>query len=177
MPLALGGLNILGYLMDSIFHWDFIINFITRRMYMSTSLNNYYWLEYFSDNPKLYFTNSLLGWLRRFGVQMPYDENFSRVIGRLYYHTETAASSGTIADAYSNLGFIGIAVFPVLLVLAFKLLDKVAPECKLIYLYPIIVTTAVYLLNGGIVTALVTYGYFVGLLLIWYIRRKRDLSM
>ena len=56
--------------------------------------------------------------------------------------------------------------------LAVKLMDSMTRGAKLIYLYPIIITASIYLLNGSMFTAFVTYGYFVGLLLIWYQNRN-----
>ena len=178
LPFVLAVSNVGGYILGKYYYWSFINNYITRRVFFSTSLSNYFWLDFFSKNPKLLMTNSLLGWVRRLGVKVPYDENVSYIIGRTYYgNAEMTAASGTIAEAYANFGIVGIILFPLILVLAFKLLDRAAQESRLLYLYPIIVTAAIYLLNGSIMTALVTYGYFIGLLLVWYLNRKNALSI
>ena len=143
-----------------------------RRVFFTTSLNNWFWIDFFQNHPKTLGTNSYFGWLKRLDVQVPYQDNISMIIGDLYYNDETTnAASGTIADAYSNLGWLGLIFFPFTLVFIVKLLDKVTLGVNITYIIPIIVTVSIYLLNGSIYTAVVTYGYLFGLLLIYYMNK------
>lgn len=177
LPFFLSASVGIGAILGKCLKWSFIDNYITRRVFFSTSLSNYFWLDFFSENSKMYLTNSVFGWLRRFGVALPYDKNISLIIGSLYYNNdEMTAASGTMANAYGNLGILGVILFPLILVIVAKFLDRVSRNSKIVYLYPIIISTSIYLLNGSMMSTFVTYGYFIGLLLVWYLNRKNELS-
>ena len=153
---------------------SFVNNYIVRRVFFSTSLTNYYWIDFFETNPKLYFTNSILGWIRRF-VTVPYDVNVANIIATKYYGNPLAnASSGTIACAYANLGWIGLIIYPLVTVAVVEFLDKVSENgmsnIPILFFYPLIISAAEYLLNGSIFTAVITYGYLAGLLIILYLK-------
>lgn len=165
--IILSSTNKLGY---------FVNNYIARRVFFATSLNNYYWIDFFSNNPKLFFTNSSLGWIRRF-TEVPYDVNVASIIGEVYYGMPTSnASSGTIACAYANLGWLGLPVYALLTVFLIELLDIVSnaslSKVPIIYLYPIIISAAEYLVNGHVLTVAITYGYLVGVIIIAYLRNQ-----
>ena len=176
LPFILVVINFFSFLFKQTALADFFNYYILRRIYFGTSLNNYYWIDFFSKNPKLYFTNSVLGWLRRF-IKVPYSDNVSSVIGALYYNNEASnAASGTIAAAYSNLGWYGLVVYPLLVSLMAILLDHVCRKTDkripLIYCFPVIISGAEYLLNGSIATAFFTYGYLIGVILLAYLNKS-----
>lgn len=150
----------------------FIDNYIIRRVFFSTSLFNYFWIDFFSNKSKLWFTNSSLGWLRRFGFVLPYSENISEIIGRKYMGYEAALASGTIAQMYGNMGWWGIFIYPLLIVLIAKMIDLIGEKCEIKYIYPIIISAMEYLLNGSIYSALVTYGFIIGVIIVFYLKNK-----
>lgn len=174
LPLFLAVIAFSGTVTDIQSYTGFFINnFIVRRVFFGTSLNNHYWIEFFTDHPKTYFTSGILGWLRNF-IDVPYDVNVSSIIGGLYYgNYESNASSGTIAAAYSNLDWPGLIIFPLFIVFVVKLLDSVVNkperEISVIYTYPLIMSSCIYLLNGDIFTAFITYGFLFGIIILNYL--------
>ena len=152
----------------------FFNNYFIRRVFFATSLNNHYWIDFFTSHPKMYFTGGILGWVRRF-IEVPYATNVSSIIGEIYYNMpESNASSGTIAYAYANLGWFGLVFYSFLTVVFAELMDIVAvrpgKKVPIPCFYPLIICASEYLVNGAIMTAAITYGYIPGLLLIAYLR-------
>lgn len=166
LPVLFFLINIVAYFEFAILKSSFFINHFTRRVFFSTSLSNYYYLDFFTDNAKISLTDSALGWIKRFGFVGPYDnEPVSRLIGRIYYNNiNMNASSGTIADAYANFGWLGILIYPFLLMILFRLMDKYSYGIERRILIPIIVSMSVLLLNGNIFSVMTTYGYIIALL-------------
>jgi hypothetical protein len=176
IPSVFAGLNLTGYLLNIYWEDYFISNFFIRRVFFSTSLSNWYYIDFFSKNSKLYMTHSALGWIQKFGMELPYGRNISSVIGELYFTSaDINASSGTIADAYSNFGLIGLVIFPIFIVLVAKILDAVARDVNIIYIFSVIISTSIYLLNGNIFSGMVTYGYLFAVVLIYYMKRANTL--
>lgn len=179
LPLLLAAICIFGLLFNgSEVVSNFVNNYITRRVFFTTSINNHYWIDFFNNHPKLFFTNSSLGWIRRF-VDVPYSTNVSSIIGLNYYGSAANnAASGTIATAYANLGWAGLVFYPIIVSIIAKLLDKASviggldnKTCSIVYIYPIIISSAEYLLNGSIYTAVITYGFLVGVIILRYLIR------
>lgn len=173
MPLMFAGINFVSYLEYLKFDTSFVANYIVRRVFFSTSLNNWYHILFFTDNEPLYFLHSSIGGLlKSLGFESPYPDSISLIIGQMYYSNETNASSGTIADAYDNFGLFGVIFLPFFVVFFLKLMDRMSVGLQIRYLLPLIIVTAIYLLNGNIFTVLLTYGYLFAL---WYIKyQKRD---
>lgn len=174
LPVLLFLINVVTYFEVVILKSSFFINHFIRRVFFITSLTNYNYLDFFTDNPKLLLTDSALGWIKRFGFVGPYDnEPISRLIGRIYYNNiNMNASSGTIADAYANFGWLGILIYPFLLMLLFRLMDKYSYGIESRILIPIIVSMSILLLNGNIFSVMTTYGYIFALLYIAIFPKK-----
>lgn len=154
----------------------FFGNYFIRRVFFSTSLNNYYWIDFFETHDKTFLTNGILGWLRNF-IQVPYDTNIAMLIGGLYYDDPLSnASSGTIANAYSNFGWPGLPICAFITVVLAELMDVTSTRSyrpvPLICFFPIIISSSEYLVNGSIFSTAITYGYIPGLILIRYMSHQ-----
>jgi hypothetical protein len=166
LPMLFFLINLIGYLEFTTLKSSFFMNHFTRRVFFSTSLTNWYYLDFFNNNSKLLLTDSAFGWIKRFGFIGPYNnEPISRLIGRVYYNNiDMNASSGTIADAYANFGWLGILIYPFVLMLIFRLMDKYSQGVESRILIPIIVSMTILLLNGNIFSVMTTYGYIFALM-------------
>ena len=176
IPVGLFGLNIISIFSYTLFNNIEISNYIARKVLFSASLNNYYHVSYFMGHTKMYMTQSILGWIRKFGINIPYTDSISRLIGAIYYNADTNAPAGTFADAYENFGIIGLALYPLITVIFIKLLDAVSKNIPLVYTVPVIATFAYYLLNGNIFSALWSYGYLIGICYIYLLNRSGILT-
>lgn len=159
---------------------DFINNYFIRRVFFSSSLNNYFWIDFFETHAKTLLTNGPLGWLRRF-IQVPYDRNVASIISEFYYgDPQSNASSGTIANAFSSFGWPGLVINAFFTVFLAELMDvasnRPTGKVPILYFYPLILSASEYLLNGAIMTTAITYGYIPGLLLIVYLKHQGALD-
>lgn len=176
LPLFFSIFNVIAYIEILLFKSSFLVNYIIRRVFYSTSLSNWYYIDFFKNNEKLYLIDSALGWTKRFGFSSPHgNESISRIIGRVYYNNlEMNASSGTIADAFSNFGWMGVILYPLLLVFVLKLLDYCSSGVNSSVLIPIYFSMSIYLLNGNIFSVLTTYGFIFALIYVFIMAHSRE---
>lgn len=70
------------------------------------------YFDYFSVNPFVNFSQSTIGKL--FGIPGTYTEQIPNLIGRVYFNRpEMWTNTGFLADAYSNLGYLGMGMVSV----------------------------------------------------------------
>ncbi len=172
VPMFLGVVILLSCVLYVIGN-DFLMNYVTRRVILTTSFNNWQYVEFFIDNDKLYMLNGALSFLTSFGAKFPYnEENFSSFMGGwIYGDTNTNASNGMIGDAYANFGLVGLALFPLLLIAVLYVFDCCTRETLPVYTLSTIISFCQFVLNGTLVSVLVSYG-FVFAILIFYLLSK-----
>lgn len=165
IPLGLAALTIFGYVSYQAFDSVSIMNYLIRRVFFATSYNNWGYIEFFRDHELLYLRyNGFMSWLRLFGVEKIYGPNISSFMGSLLYDdAATNAASGTVANAYSNLGIMGLLLFPIVAAFMYRLLDRASANVPLYCVIPVIIGTAEYLLNGDMFSVMATYGYLFAL--------------
>ncbi|MCH1941117.1 O-antigen polymerase [Holdemania massiliensis] len=177
-PMLLCGIILFGIISFSInmkFFGEishFLNTYVTKRVFFDQSRNNFFWMDFFEQNPKLYLMQSILAPLRKIGVSVPYDIDVGRLIGSLYYNeSQTNAASGTIADAYANFGALGVFIMPFVYSLFFSLVDKLVYKVPIVYIIPLTLTFAEYALNGSIFSTIFTYGCLMGAIIIWLLNK------
>ena len=172
VPLFLGAVVLLScilYMLGS----DFLMNYVTRRVILTTSFNNWQYIEFFFDNDKLYMLNGALSFLTSFGIEFPYNEtNFSSYMGGwIYGDTNTNASNGMIGDAYANFGLVGLVLFPFLLMAALYAFDYCTRKIMPVYTLSTIISFCQFVLNGTLVSVLVSYGFAFAILVFFLISK------
>lgn len=130
---------------------------LTRRALILPALHHYYYMEFFSQNPWYWWSQSKLS----LGLtHMPYDSTAPFVIGLEYYeNSDTSANTGWIGSGYANAGMFGVIVYAVLMGLLFSLVEsfgkKFGPSLAMgVFITPIIDI----LTSADITTLLLTHG-------------------
>lgn len=118
-------------------------------------------LDFFSFNRPDFLTQSILG---RLGFESEYSLAIPYLIDNNYGDGTASANTGLLADAYSNFGFIGIIIYPVLIAIVLRMLDAASSNIDLKYNAGIIVFFSIALMNQAFFTALLTGGILFGLL-------------
>lgn len=172
VPLFLGAIVLLScilYMVGS----DFVMNYVTRRVILTTSFNNWQYVEFFLDNDKLYMLNGALSFLTSFGIKFPYNEdNFSSYMGGwIYGDVNTNASNGMVGDAYANFGLVGLVLFPLLLMAALYVFDCCTRKIMPVYTLSTIISFCQFVLNGTLVSVLVSYGFVFAILIFFLISK------
>lgn len=93
--------------------YSFYFLIFRRQMYYPAWLNTLYF-DYFSRNPKVYFSQSTF--LLQNIIPSFYNQQPIMLISAEYYRSLIPSpNTGMFADAYMNLGIVGIFVFPVVI--------------------------------------------------------------
>ncbi|KDE61688.1 hypothetical protein FUSO3_09745, partial [Fusobacterium necrophorum BL] len=145
----------------------FFIDFLIRRLFFLTNLLNFYYVDFFLGNPPDYFKQSIL---RYFGFESNY-RDINYLIGDIYFNKpEMHANSGLISDAFANLGFLGIVIFPLLISILLYFLDIVFYN-KDSQVYLIFAIYIVYvLISSFLLTGLLTHGILLLMIITIFIR-------
>ena len=109
--------------------------------------------------------------MRRFGFSSPYSEGIPRIIGRIYNVTLSSigavnANTGLCGDAYANLGWFSIIIFPFAIVLIIKIIEKYLADLDSRLQIMISLTVAYTFMSGALFTALLTNGILVLILML-----------
>ncbi|MCR2046969.1 hypothetical protein NSB25_06700 [Acetatifactor muris] len=126
--------------------------------------------DFFTTHEPDFFRSSFLRW---FGATSPY-ENINYMISGLYsgdYSSE--ANNGLISDAITNMGYIGIIIMPVILVLFFRLFDRCSQGINEYLILTLGVYCAITLSNMFFLPSLLTGGWLVATIIVLLIDRER----
>jgi len=96
-----------------------------RRLLFVPALIKFHYYDFFSTNPKLFFSEGLIGSL--LNLDYPYDMNSSNLMSAIYFNNpNSGANTGYIADAYANMGLLGMFFMTIMLVIIFKIIDSLS---------------------------------------------------
>ena len=130
------------YLMNS-----FLINqFLIRRMLYMPSLLDEYYFKYVKFHSPIFFDSNIDG------IAIEY------VVGSLWRDISCYANNGLFSDAYINLGFIGIILYPIMYALFFKNIGRII-DYKPIYIrfFAAFITVNVFV-SSFFTIGLITHG-------------------
>ena len=111
----------------------------------------------------------------RFGFVSPYSEKIPKLIGAQYY-LNSYANNGLFADAYSNLGVVGVFIMPILIVLALKILDYCSYDLDIRFCSAVIFISSYTLLSSSFFVVMLTHGFLLSCLIMYLIPRRRRIN-
>ena len=131
--------------------------------------------EFFSVHEFDYLRSSLL---RRFGFKSPYSDSLARVIAianNAYSDRGVSnANTGLCGDAFANFGWVSVFIYPLLIVLTFKVLEKYMSDLDDRLQIIICITVSYSMLSGAFFTVLLTNGVLLMILLLIIIPRQKQ---
>lgn len=137
---------------------------VGERMTAIPGLLTAYYYEFFSSHPKALLGHSIF----KTFVDYPYAVEPRRIIGYVYFHDAGMSANANLwADAYANFGYAGIVSFTVLLAAVLWFFDSVATGRDPRLAALIIALPAFALANSGLLTALLTHGIGLTILLVY----------
>lgn len=167
------GISALGIIEYIIFKSYFIIQLFVRRMEFTTNYIANCYFDFFSKNTPDYFRASFL---RHFGFVSPYTlggESIGEVIASQYYRSDVNFNNGLISDAMTNLGYVGVILMPIVVILILRLYDRSAFGLD----RRLTIASALYLtliiLSTFMTTVLLTHGLLVLILLLSMMNREQ----
>lgn len=155
---------------DTIFSTLF---FSFRIMFIPSKLH-YVYYEFFSTRELDYFRQSLFKWL----LQSPYNDNIGMLMteyetGVVTSLTSGRSNNGMFSDAYFNLGFIGILVFPFFLVVILKLLEGASKGLSPNLLFSITLSVFMSLLSLPLTVSLFSSGIIIMIIFLYSLPRNK----
>ena len=142
--------------------------FIRRVMFLPVQLGQNYF-DFFTTHIPDFYRRSFM---KYFGLKTPYS-NMPYMIGEVYYDKpDMPANSGLIADAITNLSYLGIILEPLFIIIVLKILDKSSQGLDI----RIYTTTALYvgfmMLNTFLPIILLSHGVIVIIILLTLMGRS-----
>lgn len=150
----------LDLLLDSII-WS---SLFVRRLIATPGLLTGYYYDFFSTNPKLFLSHSILQPL----ITYPYSLSPPHLIGYFYFgNADTGANANLWAEAYANFGLLGIVMFTLVFGLLLWVFDSFAVDKDQRTTALTLGIPAFALSNSALFTSFLTHGIGLAFLLIY----------
>lgn len=159
-------LSVLEYRMRNTYY---LASYAVRRTMLLPEMLRSNYFDFFTHHTPDYFKGSFL---RHFGFQTEYKE-LAKMISILYYpgRPVSNANNGLISDAMTNLGFAGIILMPILIVIIMKLLDRWSNSVYFTVYLSFGIGVAFYFSNSFLFTILMSHGMLTAMLVMHRLNR------
>lgn len=153
---------------------SFIGTHIIRRMMFVPARLGHTYFEFFKENELLYLRSSIL---RFFGFRSPYDEGIGRIIGQLNQTSRGGvnANTGLLGDAFANFGWFSIILYPLMLIIVLKVLEKYLDDIDERMQVTICLSVAYSFMSGSFFTILLTNGVLIIIVMLMFMPRKKSI--
>lgn len=152
-----------------------LVSIVARRSIFVPVLLDALHIEFFSQNPFYYWSQSIVG----LGIAArPFDINAQFMIGLEFFGNESmSANTGYIGAGYSNAGMIGVAVYGVVIGLVISYLNEYGKKVG----HPLIVAVGFTLIMGAmrgsdLPTIFMTHGLMLLIMFVIFFPRQKDLK-
>ena len=144
---------------------------LVRRQFVIPALLHSYYFEYFSLNPKVLLSNSILSLI----FDYPYSQPVTRVISFAYFGRDFGPNVGVYGDAFTHFGVVGIFVFNAILAGLLKIADSVGSGLRTRLVAGIMALPLMSLVNSALFTTMLTHGLLLSILVAWFVG-SRDVN-
>ncbi|MGR3302361.1 MAG: hypothetical protein ACUZ8I_07630 [Candidatus Scalindua sp.] len=159
-------LVILGMFSYLLFDNPWAASLFTRRTFFSPAQLSFCYYDFFSQHRPIYLSTSQI--FRSF-LDYPYHLPPVHLIAEAYYNKpEMHANNGIVANGFMNFGYIGFFLWAILLATLLKFADAVAEHRDIKIVWPILLMTFYLLVDTAPLTALLTHGLFLAILLCYF---------
>lgn len=173
MAIGLTGVVLIGILSYLLVDDIWIPGFLIRRALLVPAQLSFFYYDFFSGNEFVFLSDSRLGFL----LDYPYHLAPGNLIAESYFGKPGMnAVTGVVGDAYMNFGFIGLALWSILLAVILKLIDTCSKRADFRVGVAAIAMPAIFLTNSSLLTCLLTHGLFLALTLLFLLPRMHLLS-
>jgi hypothetical protein len=149
---------------------------INRFLFIPAQLNFYYY-DFFSQNPKIFWTDSkwlLIGKI----IDYPYSLPLQMVIGDTYFNNpETNANTGWIGSGYAHAGFFGMMIYAIIIGLIFKYLDfksKILDKNFIIISFSPFIVSLFF--SSDLKTVFITHGLFLYMIILAMLKPDKGVT-
>ena len=170
MAIGLAGIVLLGMLSYWMIDDLWISSLFARRTLLVPAQLSFFYYDFFSKNEPVFLSHSIL----RFFLDYPYHVTPPHLIGEIYFNQpQMGANTGVIGDAFMNFGFIGMALWGLLLAIILKLVDTCSKRVDPGVGVAAIAMPAVTLTNSALLTNLLTHGLLLAIVFLYLLPKKQ----
>jgi hypothetical protein len=136
---------------------------IRRALFVPASLTFSYF-EFFSSNPFVYWSNSIMS---RF-LDYPYNLKPAELIGE-YSGVGAWANNGFLSTGYMHAGIFGVFLYSLILGTIFRLINSLRIESQSAWLATsiVLIPSLVIIRSSDLLTGLLTHGLLLSVLFLW----------
>lgn len=166
LAISLPGVFIISHFFESIsIQFAMPISVIYRVLYLPAQIK-FQFYDFISRHQFLYFSEGFIG--KSLGTTTPYSKPFFYLIGEVYYNDVTSgANGGYLADAYTQIGFLGIILFAILFAILVKFVDNVSENMPLNVICACLASKIFILNDTSLLTSLLTGGMIFLVILVY----------
>ncbi len=144
--------------------------FFRRLMFVPVNLGEVY-MTFFQENPLNLFREGIMG--KIVPVAPTYSVSLAKIIGESLGWMTTYCNNGLLGDMFANLPpLLGMILLPLILIICFRLLDAVSLKLPQKFLIPICIYFSVCFSNSSWSTVLLSHGFLITCLLLYFFPRK-----
>ena len=146
-----------------IFNSDWISSTIIRRSLFIPSLLDTYYFDYIYQNGPIFYQRG--------------GEHISFFIGAEYFGKEEMRSNnGLFSDAYMNLGFLGLIIYPIIYSFFFRFCESISRglDEKIVMFVGVIMVSSMN--SSELTTCLLTHGLLALILLLYFIPKTVNIN-
>jgi hypothetical protein len=163
------GLNVMALLELILLKSYFTSAYIQNRAILAPNVLSFQYFEFFSNNNPDWLFQSVL---RRLGFISEYNTGIPNIIGLEYYDAVIQCNNGLIGDAFCNFSWLGLLMFPLLIILGLRLMDACAHKIDRRVLLTIYVGYTMTLINVPFFTAMLTNGFLFMCIVLFFFPRE-----
>jgi len=173
-PLAFMGMGLVAIVIIGMLSYWLIddlhmSSLFARRTLLIPAQLSFFYYDFFSKNELVLLSSSRLG----FFLDYPYHLNPPHLIAEVYFNLpQMGSNTGVVGDAYMNFGFIGLALYGMLLAIILKLVDTCSKGVDFRVGVAAIAMPAIGLTNGPLTTVFLTGGLFLALIILYLLPKK-----
>jgi hypothetical protein len=142
---------------------------VIRRLLFVPAHLNFIYLEFFSQNEFIYWSNSILSGF----IDYPYSLAMSHVIGAYLGHPDMGANTGFIPSGYAHFGVFGVIIYTSIAIVMFNFINAMSKKLNLYFLLAIIfIPIQTLFISSDMFTVLLTHGLLVAIFALWLYTNK-----
>lgn len=164
IQFATAGLAVISTAWYAAFGFIWLLALFVERLVAVPGLLTAYYFQFFSTNPRSHMAFGLLSGF----LHSPYPVPPPFLIGRVYFgNPSTSANANIFASGYADFGMWGLFVTAIVLASLFLLIDSISRDNRL-FVACLVANMAIELSNDALSTSLLTGGFGLLLLLLWF---------
>lgn len=145
---------------------NLVISIFIRRLLFVPSVLSFSYIEFFSANEFVYWSNSFL---KSYFIY-PYDKNFALLMGNYLGMQNTYANTGFLAMGYMHAGLLGVFIYTCIVILLFNFINNlIVPQSKFIQISLVFVPLYIFFVSSDLLTTLLTHGLFIVLIVMLFL--------